>query len=338
VRPPEHRAEPEPGIEPEAVIEPDLAIVDPHHHLWSRPGDVYMIPDLVEDLSTGHRVVATVYVEASSFYRDAGPPERRSVGETATVAALASGSPVAGIVANVDLRHEGIDDLLDEHLAAAGGLLRGIRHRLAWDPHPGIRAGRETTPGLLADRRFRRGLRALAARGLVFDAWLFFGQLPELVDVAREIPEVTIVLDHLGVAPIGTAPYPFDDPHHLARWRTNLARVATCPNVTVKLGGIGMVRYGAWSPGGGSPTSDELLGRWRDPLHHAVDAFGPSRAMFESNFPVDKDGCSYRVLWNAFKKASAGYDAAERAALFGRTAVAIYRLGDQWLGAPGEPV
>lgn len=316
------------ALREEPAIEPALPIVDPHHHLWERPGDVYMVDELQADLAMGHNVVATVYVEASSFYRADGTPHLASLGETETVAALVPDSPIAGIVGTADLRlGAAVGDVLDAHIAAANGALKGIRHRLAWDPHPGIRANRGTEQGEVTLPEFRDGLRELAARDLAFDAWLFFPQLPELTATANAVPEAKIVLDHLGVAPIGTTAYPVDDPAHLAQWRRDLTDLARCPNVVLKVGGIGMVRYGAWEPGELPPSSDELLGRWGDSIRFAIDSFGPHRTMFESNFPVDKEGCSYAVLWNAFKLVSAQYGPSERARLFSGTAIDVYRLG-----------
>jgi L-fuconolactonase len=95
----------------------------------------------------------------------------------------------------------------------------------------------------------------------------------------------------------------------------------------LKVGGIGMARFGAgfdrWAT---PPGSDHLLAFWGDQLRWCIDTFGPDRCMFESNFPVDAESCSYVVLWNACKKVSAGYSATERAALFAGTARRVYRI------------
>jgi predicted TIM-barrel fold metal-dependent hydrolase len=137
---------------------------------------------------------------------------------------------------------------------------------------------------------------------------------------------VTIVLNHIG-APMGTGPYAGRRDEVMAAWRPPMEELAAQPNVVLKVGGIGMVRYGmGFEKRDLPPTSDELLVAWGDTLRWCIDAFGPDRCMFESNFPVDADSVSYVVLWNAFKKVSSGYSATERASLFAGTARRVYRL------------
>ena len=161
--------------------------------------------------------------------------------------------------------------------------------------------------------------------GLSFDAWQYHPQLPELVDVARAVPETQIVVDHLG-APLGIGPYA-GRREVLAAWRAAMAELAARQR-PLKLGGIGMPRYGmGWEHGERPPSSDELVAAWRDEIRWSSTQFGASRCMFETNFPVDKESSRYVVLWNAFKKVSGGYSAAERADLFAGAARRFYRLG-----------
>ena len=95
----------------------------------------------------------------------------------------------------------------------------------------------------------------------------------------------------------------------------------------MKVGGIQMPLNGFdWHKRERPPTSDELIAvnaRWYE---HAIEAFGPDRCMFESNFPVDRASCSYAVLWNQFKKLTKGFRPEERAAMFAGTAARVYRL------------
>lgn len=127
-----------------------------------------------------------------------------------------------------------------------------------------------------------------------------------------------------------SGPTPDERDEILAAWRPIMAEIAACPNVFLKVGGIGMSVYGlSWHKRDAAPTSDELVAAWGDEMRFCIDHFGPDRAMFESNFPVDRRGCSYVVLWNAFKKtaAAAGYSPAEKADLFRGSARRAYRIG-----------
>jgi L-fuconolactonase len=103
--------------------------------------------------------------------------------------------------------------------------------------------------------------------------------------------------------------------------------LATCPNVAMKLGGIGMVVFGlGFEEKPEPPSSEELAGAWEGPITYAIEQFGADRCMFESNFPVDKMSCSYVTLWNAFKRIASGASPHEKAALFSGTASRVYRL------------
>jgi predicted TIM-barrel fold metal-dependent hydrolase len=311
----------------EDALEPDLVICDPHHHLWDRPGNRYLFDSLRADTRGGHRVVSTVFVECQSGYRSDGQEPFRPVGETEFVVAADSDGLIAGIVGYADLRVPEIDEVLAAHEEAGAGRFRGIRHANAWDPSPDIRASHTNPPpGLLGDPAFRCGVAALGRAGLSFDAWLYHPQLPELTDLARAHPEVTIVLDHLG-GPLGIGPYHGRRGEVLEVWRTSLIDLASCPNVAVKLGGIGMPVFGmGWHHQPEGATSEELESAWGPEIRWCIEQFGVDRCMFESNFPVDRASCDYTVLWNAFKRTAAAASPSERAALFHDTATRIYRL------------
>ncbi|OYY88209.1 MAG: hypothetical protein B7Y61_03380, partial [Rhizobiales bacterium 35-66-30] len=111
------------------------------------------------------------------------------------------------------------------------------------------------------------------------------------------------------------------------RFRTALVPTPSWQNVTVKLGGLGM-RLGGFGfhelphP----PSSEDLAVAWKPYVATCIDAFGPARCMFESNFPVDEISCGYDVLWNAFKRLAAGGSADEKDDLFWRTASRVYRI------------
>jgi predicted TIM-barrel fold metal-dependent hydrolase len=329
-------APPHAGLEP--VLEPDLPIVDPHHHLWDRPNSRYMLPDLLADIETGgHKVRATVYVEALSFYSAIKPFPFNMVGETefvAGVAAMAESGvygPVracAGIVSRADLTAgAAVEAQLEAHIAAAGGRFRGIRHAGAWDADPAVPKGHVDPPqGLYAQPAFREGLGRLAALGLSFEAWQYQSQLKEVIALARAVPQARIMLNHVG-GPLGIGGYAERREAAFAQWEADVRELAQCPNVWVKLGGLGMAWVGQGfdrDPEGA--TSEALAKAWRPYIETCLEAFGPQRGVFESNFPVDKVSCSYRALWNAFKRIAAGASAAEKAALFHDNAIAFYRL------------
>jgi predicted TIM-barrel fold metal-dependent hydrolase len=321
----------------EPALQPALPIVDPHHHFWDYPASRYLLDDLLRDTGSGHRVVATVFVECASMYRADGPVPMRPVGETEFVNGIAAQSAsgnygptraAAGIVSFADLTlGAAVEPVLRAHIAAAPARFRGIRHAAGFDPSPEVRNSHTNPPAdLYALPRFREGFARLAPLGLSFDAWNYHPQIPALTDLARAFPDTTIILDHFG-GPLGIGPYAGKRAEIFARWKNDIADLARCPNVVAKLGGINMAVNGfGWHKRPMPPTSDELVAATRDYYLHAIDRLGPARCMFESNFPVDRLSCSYAVLWNAFKKIAAGFTAAEQADLFYATAARVYRL------------
>jgi predicted TIM-barrel fold metal-dependent hydrolase len=308
------------------VSTPPERICDAHHHLWSRTASHYVVDDLLADLATVPQVGRTVFVECGAWYRNDGPDHLRSVGETAWVAS--NGTTVTqAIVGSTDLRlGSHAEEALDAHLVAGQGRFRGIRQMATWDASPLIRpTDPDPGPSLLLDPDFRRGFAALARRGLSFDAWVYFPQLPEVVDLARAFPDATIVLDHFG-GPIGLGPYT-DRAAVLALWRELMVDVAACPNVVVKLGGIGMPIYGlGWHKQPTPPTVDEVADLWRGPIRWCLEHLGVDRCMFESNFPVDRFSIDYATVWATFDAVTQDLSPVDRAALFHDTACAVYRL------------
>jgi predicted TIM-barrel fold metal-dependent hydrolase len=325
----------------EEALEPDLPICDPHHHLWDRrPTQVcerYLLDELLDDVGGGHNVVSTVFIQAGAMHKADGPPEMRPVGETEFVNGVAAMSAsglyggtrvAAGIVGHADLRlGDAVAPVLDAHLAAGGGRFRGIRHIAAWDADTSLPAGRVNPgPGLFLREDFRAGFTQLAARGLTFEIWCYHPQIPEATSLAQAFPETTFILDHFG-GPAGIGGYAGHADEVYAAWRTSIAELASCPNVVAKLGGINMELNGfGWHQRPQPPSSQELLEATRRYYEFTIEKFGVDRCMFESNFPVDKLSCSYTVLWNSFKRLTAGYSASDKASLFHDTAARVYRL------------
>lgn len=321
----------------EEAIEPALPIIDPHHHFWDHHGN-YFLDELLADLNAGHRVLGTVYLQCGHAYDMSAPAELRPVGETTFAAGIAreaarrTNAPkvCGGIVAFADMMlGDAVRPVLEAHVKAGDGRLRGIRHITA--RHEGFSSSLLGRPPakLMAEPAFRRGLAQLQAMGLSFDAWLYHTQIEELVDLARAMPELPIVLDHLG-GPIGVGPYTGRRDDSRRECLSALAELAKCPNVHLKLGGLSMTMIGFSLDFQGRavpPNSEELAQAWRPYIEPAIEMFGAQRCMFESNFPVDSAVCSYLVQWNAFKRITAQASAEEKATLYAGTADRFYRLG-----------
>jgi predicted TIM-barrel fold metal-dependent hydrolase len=315
----------------EDVLEPDLPIVDAHHHFYDRPGWRYLGDEYRADASAGHKVRASVYMQALTGYRSSGPEPLRTVGETEYVAnATRDATPLmaAGIVGHANLRlGAAVREVLEAHIEAGLGRFRGVRHLTTWDADQSLANPLTGAPrGLLLDPTYRAGLSQLAPLGLSYDAWLFFPQLPELIDTAKAHPETTIVVDHCGgVVRIGA--YQDRQAEVYERWSVSMRELARLPNVHVKLGGLGMRINGFnFDKGELPPSSDQLAAAWKPWIETCIEAFGADRCMFESNFPVDKGSYSYVNGWNAFKRLTAGCSTSERQKLFEGTASCVYRL------------
>jgi predicted TIM-barrel fold metal-dependent hydrolase len=292
---------------------------------------------MAADIASGHNVLATVYVDCRSMYRAGGPEAFRPVGEVefanGVAAMSASGgygkaSICAGIVSHANLLlGDGAKPVLEAEIVAGQGRFRGIRHSSAWDADPDVAGMYATRPkGLLLDATFRKGFSHLAPLGLSFDAWLFHPQISELADLARAFPDTKIVLDHCG-GPVGIGRFAGKRDEVFPVWKASIREVAKCPNVSVKLGGLAMRLLGYdFHERAMPPSSEEAAVAWRPHIETCIEAFGPARAMFESNFPPDKGQCSYQVIFNAFKRIAAQYSEAEKTALFSKTAADFYRL------------
>ena len=334
------------ALHAEAALEPDLPIIDAHHHIWDHAHNRYLHEDVRADVSTGHRIVATVFAECSAMYRSDGPATLASLGETeyvqrvandsasAHAQALASGQPApcriaAGIVGNVNLLlGDEAGAVLDAHLQAAPGRFKGIRNSSVYHPDPTARGSLANPPqGLLLDAQFRRGFAHLAPRGLSFDAWMYHTQLDDVIDLAQTYPGTTIILNHVG-GPIGIGPYAGHRDAVFKEWHASMKKLSRCENVIIKLGGMGMRVFGFdFADKPAPPDSTALAQAWVPYVRACIETFGPQRCMFQSNFPVDKGTCSYLVIWNTFKRIAAAYSPAEKQALFYETAARVYRIG-----------
>jgi predicted TIM-barrel fold metal-dependent hydrolase len=325
-------------LRPEPALEPQLPILDPHHHVWDERGGRYLIDELAEDVNgSGHNVIATVFIECGAAYRAHGAEEMKPVGEIEFangIAALSASGGYgnarlcAGLIGHADLTLGArVEPVLEALIAAGNGRLRGIRHGVTWDTGNAARFGRrQVPPHQVLDPVFRQGLTRLEPLGLSFESWQFHPQLPDTVDLLRAFPNTNVILNHVGGL-LGIPPHDGRRDEVFAIWRRHMQELAQFPNLSVKVGGLGML-YCGWDfhlrdvP----PSSEELAAAWRPYVESCIELFGVERCMMESNFPVDKQSCGYGVLWNALKRITQNCSASEKAALYRDTAARVYRL------------
>lgn len=323
----------------ETAIEPGMPIIDAHHHLMDRPGWPYLFDAYLADISAGHDIRATVFIESQAMCRANGPQALRPVGETEFAAGVAAMSESgkygechinAGIVGHADLAMgDRVAEALDAHIAAGGGRFRGVRQVALSHPSPEPFRYVLSPPieGLLRSDAFRAGFALLGPRGLSFDATVFHTQLDDIAALSDAFPDTVIILDHLGFA-MGMGMSGDDRRTVFKDWAHALRELARRPNVMAKIGGFGLPFWGFGSDLGDTPPGSDTLARtWRPYIETGIEAFGAGRCMMESNFPVDGMTCDYVTLWNALKKATSDVEAEDRRQLFFETAARVYRVG-----------
>lgn len=323
----------------EDVVDPSRPIVDSHHHLWDDFGlGVYMIEDFWRDAG-GHNIEKSVYVECTYGYYEDGPDYLKPVGETAFAAAQAEKSRkgnadqsiIAGIIATTDLRlpNAQLDEVLAAHLEAGNGLFRGIRQALVYVPEGAVLMAPENVrapKGMHADSSFQNGVALLGRKGHSYESWHYHTQLQDFLTLAQAVPDTVMILNHLG-HPIGVDRWADKRDEVYAQWKNDMAAIARCENVYLKLGGMAMPDNGwGWHLAERPPTSGEFANAQSPWYRHAVECFGPERCMLESNFPMDRMSLSYQVYWNGVKKIFANFSEYEKTALFSGTATKAYRL------------
>ena len=319
----------------EVVLDKHQPIIDAHHHLFDRPGQRYLPEHLKSDIGRDLNVVATVLVQARSFYRTDGPEAFQPVGETefaagVAEAALTAGGPklCAAIVGYADLNlGDSVRPVLEAHICAGRNKFRGIRHIIAWDKDKRLlNPAYPTTESLMDSKAFQSGFSQLADLGLSFDAWLYFPQIPRLTALARQFPSVHIVLNHCGGI-LGLGAYAGRRDDVFKQWRAAMSDLATCLNVSVKIGGLGMSLSGFdFDKQLTAPSSETLSITWRPWVETCFEFFSANRCMFESNFPVDKGSYGYVVGWNAMMRLASKLTTEERDALFYKTAASVYDI------------
>lgn len=333
----------------EDVLEPELPIIDPHHHLFLNGNPMehwivqkekgiphkYFIEEVSADVNSGHKIIATVYAEGNQFHRLDGQELHRPVGESEVVQGIAHLADralygpcrlCAGIVATADLSAgpAAIEPVLRSHMAAAPNF-RGVRYlggaaeKIPFDSDAFIGSVR-----LLARLNLCLDINGPETLPLDFDK-----VLGGIVRLALAVPEATIIVDHCGGA-IG--PSTFDEVggrRKLELWHSYMQQLATCPGVVVKVSGCTMSVNGFKFDERRVPASSEELCSALLPYYGFVlDTFGPARCMFASNFPMDKVTCSYRTLWNMFKRIAEAKNLSQvdKHQVFQGTADRVYNL------------
>ena len=208
----------------------------------------YVLPDLWEDTQSGHNIVKTVFMECGAEYHRSGPDHLKAVGETEFVQSHGSGQRCTGqggdrgyrCTRKMDTDQELLKETLQAHETAGGGLFKGIRHGGAHDPGKNL-GWMNATPhaDLFSRDAFRRGVTLLGELGYSYDSWHYHFQNDAFTDLAIACSGTTIVLDHFGT-PCGVGDFAGDMGAVFDQWKTGISRMAQCPNVVVKIGGLAM--------------------------------------------------------------------------------------------------
>ncbi len=329
------------NLHKEKPILPDLKIIDPHHHLWDLEFGKYLSDDYIQDIEcSGHNVRASVYIMSSAntkIYNDPSTNEYSSLPEIkfayneflkAKCNQLNKYQINSSIVGALDLRYgEKLVPVIEKSLEISNNKLKGIRMLLAAHSDKRVISGAlETQIGIMLDPKFLEGAKVLERFDLSLDFWIYHTQLSELEYIAKSLPNLSIILNHIG-GPVLIGPYENKQALTHREWRKSMMRLAIYPNIKVKLGGLGMQVCGAkFNTKSKPPTSDHLCDLWRPWIFETIDLFGLDRCMFESNFPVDKGSYSYGVLWNTFKKLSFDFTNNEKSKIFYENAINTYKI------------
>lgn len=277
-------------------------IIDAHHHLWDpAEADYPWMVDEYEPLRRRYdeHDLAGV-LEANGVAGSVVVQARASLDETRSLLSTAHAAPwILGVVGWVDLTSPRIARDLEQLRCDEGGeLLVGVRHQ----------AHDEADPAWLLRPDVQRGIATVGAAGLVFDLLVRERELPAAVELARRLPDVALVLDHLGKPPLRQG--------DLTTWRTLVDALSACENVSCKLSGlVSEAEPGRW-------TADQLL----PPLRYALARFGPARSLFGSDWPVCVLAAGYGEVLGLVRSALDGLDECAQDDVLAGAAAHIYGL------------
>ncbi len=316
----------------EAPLPVPYEVVDSHIHLWDFSDPPYFGDSYGADARAAG-IAEAVYVECTMGYRETGPAAERPIGEVefAQAEAQPSGGVRLGsaIVGWVDATlGDGVMPVLEGQIEAGAGRFRGVRIRAAWDDDPAATYGPGgTPPGFLGQKDCRAAIEALQRLGLSLDVYLFHTQLAEVAELARAMPQLAIVVNHCG-APIHVGRYGQRRAEVRQEWAAGISELAAFDNVFIKIGGFAITRIGLVAREGGAqaPGSEALAAQFAPWAEHCLEAFGPERCMFGSNFPVDKAAMSLPNQVNAMKRLAGKLGPEEASAFMGGTARRFYRI------------
>jgi len=283
-----------------------MITVDAHHHLWdlTRRPQPWLDRDAMAPIRRSFTLTdLTTETTAAGVIRTILVQVLADAIETREFLATAQDSDlVTGVVGWADLTSASIaDDLAALRAAPGGDRLVGIRHLVQDEPDP----------WWLCRPDVMRGLRAVANAGLSYDLLTLPHQLPAAVGSVRAIPALTFVLDHASKPPVRSG--------RIRPWAEHLAELAAEPNVYCKLSGLATEADRArWTVADLVPYAQ-----------HALEAFGPDRVMFGSDWPVCLLAGSYKRITDAARQLTASLSVTEQTAIFGGTALRAYRLGGQ---------
>lgn len=320
----------------EAPIPVPYPVIDSHIHLWDFSDPPYFGASYRADAQAAG-IRSAVYVECTMGIRRDGPEAERVLGEIDFAREQAEACSDSrfrladAIVGAADLSlGADIRPILQSAVEISGGRLRGIRARAAHDADPALSYGAGgPPPGVLLRPESREALAVLCDLGLSLDVYLFHTQLADIVALAQALPDLPIILNHMGT-PLGIGRYGERPKEVQAQWQQGLEAVAACPNVVVKIGGFAISRIGIVTREAGAepPSSVDLAARFAPWFRSCVEAFGAQRCLYGSNFPVDKAAMSLTAQVNAMKWLVADLPAADAAAIMGGNAARLYRLPD----------
>ena len=283
------------------------------------------------DKKPGHNIVGTVCVESGWDDPKKINDAWKAVPEVAMAQQVAERTEnriCTGIVGHAPLSEgaEAVRPAL-EAMVACNPNFRGIRDALAF--RPGAFPWKGTSERKAYDEKFRSAFAVLGELKLTYDTYLYPENIPALKDLALVFPKITIILDHIGY-PTAHASKGLDPEGKggVDKWKTHIRDLAvSCPNVHVKLSGLGQPVFGfGFDEQPSPPSSQELAEAWKPLIQYCIDCFGVDRCMFASNFPIDKVSTGYTQLYNAFKIIVQDRSAEDKRKLFHDNAVRIYRL------------